>query len=130
MLRGARRRGIEGQRERDCRQVCQDQVLGQVWDGEGSAKETTSLNITRLAQEVFKSKHAPHETKLKLALALNNGAAKAWLKANADAAPTAQKKEADELQMTLLLLQKALCTSDCRRDRGVRGPTAPCAHLG
>ena len=49
------------------------------WDGEESAKFTARLNITRMFQDLLKSKGCPLEIKLELARELNNGAAKSFL---------------------------------------------------
>ena len=56
-------------------------------DGEGTAKIMQRLNITRLFEELLKSKHCPYETKKSLAEDLNNAAAKKWLAQNVCCCP-------------------------------------------
>jgi len=70
------------------------------WDGEGSAKTTKKLNITRLFEDVLKSRRAPIEVKLDLCNQLNNGAARKFLQQHAAAVsvPAKDQPEADELE--------------------------------
>ena len=49
------------------------------FDGEVAAKETKKLNVTRLFEELLKSKKCPADVKLELAQEMNNSAAKAYL---------------------------------------------------
>ena len=67
------------------------------WDGPGTAKVTTHLNITRLFYELVKSKRCPDDIKRKLAVKMNNSTAKGWLMSNPDRVPARAQPEVDEL---------------------------------
>lgn len=70
------------------------------WDGEDSAKETTRLNITRLFEELLRSKGCPLDVKLDLCKEVNNKAAKDFVAKQQlqTTVPKEVKAQEDELQ--------------------------------
>ena len=87
------------------------------WDGEATAKTTTKLNITRLFEELLKSKHCDHSIKANLAKQMNKKPAKEFLAKEAHTAlsPAAQQAESELQAKRTKVDGKAPSTLTCAR---------------